>query len=236
MSAGGLPILGQNPISIESTQLYFLGDRPVAPERYRPPQPLFPEPERQGCLALQFERLSPWAVSSPRKTLFAVLDAAQNLDFAFAARATGARPVSLFVGKRAWQMLEVAPYFLELPEGSPFLLEWAGLLGNHLGVWFESSATPEELLIHLRNIFTAYDEQGADYFFRYYDPRVLRSYLPTCTPAELTEIFGPIQSFLVENEAGDGFDIFSLGPQGQLQTQAVGALQEVPAPKPEAAE
>jgi hypothetical protein len=38
--------------------------------------------------------------------------------------------------------------------------------------------------------------------FRYYDPRVLRVYLPTCQPNELRTVFGPIRSYLVEGEDG----------------------------------
>jgi hypothetical protein len=38
--------------------------------------------------------------------------------------------------------------------------------------------------------------------FRYYDPRVLRSYLPTCTPEELAQVFGPIHSFVMESAEG----------------------------------
>ena len=33
-----------------------------------------------------------------------------------------------------------------------------------------------------------------------HDPRVLRVFLPTCTPDELSDFFGPIGSFLVESD------------------------------------
>jgi len=36
--------------------------------------------------------------------------------------------------------------------------------------------------------------------FRYYDPRVLRAYLPTCSPAELNTFFGPVTAFITEGE------------------------------------
>ena len=45
------------------------------------------------------------------------------------------------------------------------------------------------------------DEGGQEYFFRYYDPRVLRKYLPTCTPEEVRSFFGPVRSFIAENNA-----------------------------------
>jgi hypothetical protein len=34
--------------------------------------------------------------------------------------------------------------------------------------------------------------------FRYYDPRVLRVYLPTCNAEELATVFGPIETFWTE--------------------------------------
>ena len=37
-------------------------------------------------------------------------------------------------------------------------------------------------------------------YFRYYDPRVLRVFLPTSNTEELTAIFGPVSCFLVESE------------------------------------
>ena len=52
---------------------------------------------------------------------------------------------------------------------------------------------------------------GKRLLFRYYDPRVLRVFLPTCTPAELAGFFGPIRGYLLEAGAPEtllrfGFD------------------------------
>lgn len=63
-----------------------------------------------------------------------------------------------------------------------------------------SIAPAQELRDHLRKIFIVNDEEGNEYSFRYYDPRVLRTYLPTCTGEEAKEFFGPIQRILVEAE------------------------------------
>ena len=88
---------------------------------------------------------------------------------------------------------------------SPFLHAWSAALGRNGGVLLQSAATLDDLSAHLRKIFVVRDEQEQEYFFRYYDPRVLRVYLPTCTGAELDEFFGPVQRWLVEASAGDGF-------------------------------
>jgi hypothetical protein len=34
--------------------------------------------------------------------------------------------------------------------------------------------------------------------FRFYDPRVLSVFLPTCLPEQITEMFGPVTHFFVE--------------------------------------
>ena len=46
--------------------------------------------------------------------------------------------------------------------------------------------------------------------FRYYDPRVLRSFLPACNAAELHQFFGPVQSFIVEEATPESGVRFSL--------------------------
>jgi hypothetical protein len=45
------------------------------------------------------------------------------------------------------------------------------------------------------------DSSGNRLVFRYYDPRVLRVYLPTCVTAELRTVFGPIEGFWTESES-----------------------------------
>lgn len=45
--------------------------------------------------------------------------------------------------------------------------------------------------------------EGREVYFRYYDPRVLRLFLPTCTPEEINTFFGPVACFLMEAEEPD---------------------------------
>jgi hypothetical protein len=49
--------------------------------------------------------------------------------------------------------------------------------------------------------------------FRYYDPRVLRVFLPTCDPAQLWQIFGPIQRFDMEGADSSQFLRFRIVPE-----------------------
>ena len=75
--------------------------------------------------------------------------------------------------------------------------------GQSWGV-FVRIKDPSNLRSHLRGFLRVKDESGRFLLFRYYDPRVLRVYLPTCLPHELRTVFGPISSYLVEDEDGKG--------------------------------
>jgi hypothetical protein len=70
--------------------------------------------------------------------------------------------------------------------------------GHAWGIWLVSAAPFDEIRHHLRRFLCVQDEAGRRLLFRYYDPVVLARFLPTCTAAELTELFGPIDAFLVE--------------------------------------
>jgi Domain of unknown function (DUF4123) len=74
--------------------------------------------------------------------------------------------------------------------------------GNAWGVFFSSSAQLETLRKHFRMFLRVTDEAGRRLLFRFYDPRVLSIYLPTCNNEELTTIFGPIDRFVVEKGEG----------------------------------
>jgi hypothetical protein len=107
----------------------------------------------------------------------------------------------LFRGELKPDMAEVAPYLVQLEPESEFtdwVLEkgW----GNHWGVLVTSSADLRALHRHFRTILVVHDPEGKPLYFRYYDPRVLRIYLPTCNGDQLKEIFGPVESYVMENE------------------------------------
>ena len=57
--------------------------------------------------------------------------------------------------------------------------------------------------------------------FRWYDPRVLRVYLPTCTVGELREVFGPARAFLVEDVDPGVLLRYELADDGRLATTRV---------------
>lgn len=110
----------------------------------------------------------------------------------------------------------VAPYLIQLEFEDRYtrrLIEHAW--GNSWGVFLRCNTRMDKLRRHLRGFLVVRDPKGEALVFRYYDPRVFRIYLPTCTRDELRTVFGPIERFWMESEDPDmllefGFDQVSM--------------------------
>jgi len=108
-------------------------------------------------------------------------------------------------------MAEVAPYLVRLDPESDFAQWVVGTgWGHHWGTFVTSRQGFINLRNHLRALTLIYKRNGTPLYFRYYDPRVLRIFLPTCSAAQLKQMFGPVDAFLAENEAGDAVAIYRL--------------------------
>lgn len=107
----------------------------------------------------------------------------------------------LYMGELQPDMAEVAPYLVQLEPESDFT-KWvltAGW-GKHWGILALTGADFRTLRQHFRRFLTVYNADGRPLMFRYYDPRVLRVHLPQCKPDELIALFGPVASYVVEDE------------------------------------
>jgi hypothetical protein len=162
----------------------------------------------------------------PGESLYGVVDAAQDVDFALDAERRFGLPMRmLFKGEAAQYMREVAPYLIPIPLDSEYLDAWAKRWGRNVGILLTSAADPNTVLRHLREIFVVKDEAGQEYFFRFYDPRVLRPYLPVCTAEEIRQFLGPIRVLLVEGSETGSLLRFGPGVEGALQeNKGVGTL------------
>ena len=110
---------------------------------------------------------------------------------------------SLFFGTPQAQLIDVAPYLVKVDIESR-LLAW--MLdegwGNSWGIFLTAAedVTLDALFKHLRSLLKVKDPDGKELFFRFYDPRVLRIFLPTCNFQEMMQIFGPVSRYLTEND------------------------------------
>jgi hypothetical protein len=109
-----------------------------------------------------------------------------------------------------------------LPE-HPFT-DWilANLPGKPWGVFVRSSATLRELRKHFRAFLIVKNEQRESLYFRFYDPRVLRIFLPTCDTEQFQQFFGAVSSYVAENEK-ELFVSFRY-QDGKLQTLQTSAV------------
>jgi hypothetical protein len=98
------------------------------------------------------------------------------------ARRTAGRPSEIEVEVAAWTRAG--------------LVRW---VGRRMVI---TRAALDTLRFHLRGFLRVRDQSGRKLVFRYYDPRVFRDYLPTCTSGELEMVFGPIDSFIAEGRDG----------------------------------
>jgi hypothetical protein len=73
--------------------------------------------------------------------------------------------------------------------------------GNqHWGVLLQSTADFKSVYLHLKKFLLVKTEAGEKLYFRFYDPRVLPTFLETADEAQLATFFGLIHKFILENE------------------------------------
>jgi hypothetical protein len=133
--------------------------------------------------------------------VFAMLDGASIPDLRMSLHQHQPAHVCLYRGELADDMAEVAPYLVRLEEDTEFT-DWVLTQGwgEHWGIFALAAEPLVEMRQHFRRFLTVYGPENKPLLFRYYDPRVLRVYLPTCNAEELAAVFGPAASFLCEDE------------------------------------
>jgi hypothetical protein len=135
------------------------------------------------------------------ESLYALLDSARNAEIALRLRGSNMEHDSLYRGRSEEALWDVAPYLVRCERAAEFftwVLEkgW----GNSWGIFLTSSANLEELCKHFRQFLLVTLEDDKEVYFRFYDPRVLRVFLPTCSTEQMDEFFGPVRSYLTEAE------------------------------------
>jgi hypothetical protein len=98
---------------------------------------------------------------------------------------------------------EVAPYIFTSDEG---LSEWYHEKGwgDAWGVIIVANIGFDECRKHFRKFLKVQIEGGQEQlYFRFYDPRVLKDFLPTCDQKQILEFFGPVKYFIVEGNTRD---------------------------------
>jgi hypothetical protein len=159
------------------------------------------------------DRLRQLIFASEDESVYAILDGASVpglLKQLYRAREEYA---CLYRGELEPDLANVAPYLIKLRQDSP-LTHWILTegWGNHWGIFVSSAAGLEALRRHFRTFLRVRDHTGKILYFRYYDPRVLCVYLPTCNRAEITAIYGPITRYVAEDDQTGDAMVFAYSP------------------------
>jgi hypothetical protein len=157
----------------------------------------------QGVTALRQNALE--RLNTRGAPLFAVLDAARTGRILKLLQRSKEEYESLYEGPEAGKLSKVAPYLISLPAGCPDLEHilsqgW----GESWGIYLSCGLPFKDLRRHLRRFLLVESEETREQlYFRFYDPRVLRVFLPMCTPAQRDEFFGEIHCFWMESREGE---------------------------------
>jgi hypothetical protein len=159
------------------------------------------------------------------RNFFAILDAARDASISRRLRYES-EAISLYRGEPEESLSETAPYLVSLG-GREDLVSWILREGwhNSWGILFSSSAGLEALRRHFRRFLLVLDPDGNELYFRFYDPRVLRVYLPTCSSTEVRTFYGPVSAFLVESENGSSILEYSWSGGRVIPLTAVSTSQ-----------
>lgn len=150
--------------------------------------------------------------------VYAVLDGARDPRVRRAVEQSGLPYACLYAGALPEVMLEIAPWLVKLTPDAPLNAELLDVgWRESWGIFVLANASLEELRRHFRRFLKVRDEAGRSMIFRFYDPRVMRVYLPTCNAGELAFVFGPVSMFVMPGERGAALrfhrDAASLGVQ-----------------------
>lgn len=151
---------------------------------------------------------------------YVVIDAAQDATAIKRAAESGVVVQSLYEGQLGAELSSVAPHLAAIDLKSEFTKWFTENWSRNCGIIIQSAAPHADVRRHLRKFLTVKDEAGKQYRFRFYDPRVMRAFLPACVPEEVAEFFGPIVRYYAISRNGRTVECYSTSPRG-LATRVI---------------
>lgn len=111
----------------------------------------------------------------------------------------------LYEGVKGAALARQAPWLVRFEEGSRLLPAivregW----GRGWGIFASWDAPTRDVRRHLRRFLMVEEEEsGKKLYFRFYDPRVLRTFVPTCSVRQIETLLGDAEAWLAEGAAGE---------------------------------
>jgi hypothetical protein len=149
----------------------------------------------------------------------------------------GAQYESLYEGQSKAELTLFAPYLVSLPPWSKLLEKLVSKgWGKSWGIYLTCNLPFQEVRHHFRQFLMVNMPEGDQVYFRFYDPRVLRLFLPACSEQEISYFFGPVSRFVTEDkkpetllefvrrQAGVKLNVWPLAPSETVAARAPAAL------------
>lgn len=132
---------------------------------------------------------------------YVVLDAAKMRDRIEEAKRFNPEHECLYKGEAADTLHSVGPWLFSYPKPSLFA-DWhlANFGNQHWGILIQSSLDFKSIYKHLKKFLLVKTEDGKKLYFRFYDPRVLPTFLETADESQIKLFFGSIDKFIIEKE------------------------------------
>ena len=175
------------------------------------PEFLSPPPEKEAiALALDqviFEPLVKDAKKleeagddkTPPLRAFMLLDGSINPDIAICAANFDEPARCLFAGAAGEELGDVGPWLVELKRyGGAWDWYVEDGWGNNWGILIHTRMTLAKLKTHLKKFIKVEDEDGETFFFKYYRPEHLNTFLPEFDPDQQARFFKDIAAFFGE--------------------------------------
>jgi pSer/pThr/pTyr-binding forkhead associated (FHA) protein len=162
------------------------------------------EQEAQKQQAATAELALPELLSAAQAPLFAVLDSARDPRILELLRESVEEHHSLYDGVEGETMAHVAPYLVRLAPDSRLLTAlvregW----GRRWGIYLTSPQSFASVRRHLRRyLMVERQDRNERVYFRFYDPAVLRVFLPATTVLQRAELFAGTGEMIFESERG----------------------------------
>ncbi len=141
---------------------------------------------------------------------------------------------SLFHGTKDEALFDISPYIFEI-DASLFEKMEEPLLNFKQLVYFQTNESLEEVIIHFQQ-FIYKLINNKEYFFRFWDARVLIRYLHEGNAEQLKVFFGNVNAFFVEDSAKHTFQKYEIGRKNNLlnvELQKKLFLEIIPTNQPE---
>lgn len=176
-----------------------------------------------------FKALFELFYQEPSHYIYVIVDGARDKDIYPGLLRHSTENRCLFAGELSKDLAAAAPYLVRLKRNHPFT-NWVIEQGweDSWGIFLQSEMAINELRRHFRRFLKVEDEKGNSLYFRFYDPRVLRTYLPTCVEKELETVFGPVSRFFCEAEDPAKMHEFRL-EKGKLDAKIVPVPEKIEA-------